>query len=250
LKIIHARFILEKVLMKVAIVVPAHNEEENIKRLISDIDKVLRSLDRSISENQIIIVDDNSDDNTSIILRDLSKEMTNLTPIYRNDGVCGVGLTLREGIKAAKNSDIIVTMDSDFSHDPNEIPKLIQGIKNGADLVIGSRYMKGGRADMPRSRILISGLYNILSKIFLRTFINDLTTGFRAVRKKAVEKIELNSEGFEIHPEIHLKVYKKGFKVIEVPIHYHRRGGGTSKLRYFKVGPGYLKVVFKQLLKQ
>ncbi|MCK5588634.1 MAG: glycosyltransferase, partial [Candidatus Lokiarchaeota archaeon] len=78
--------------MKVAIVVPAHNEEENIKRLISDIDKVLRSLGRSISENQIIIVDDNSVDNTSTILRDLSKEMTNLTPIYRNDGVCGVGL--------------------------------------------------------------------------------------------------------------------------------------------------------------
>ncbi len=233
--------------MKVAIVVPAHNEEENIEKLVNEINEILRRLK---IENQIIIVDDNSNDKTSTILKDLSKEMTNLTPVYRNDGVCGVGLTLREGLKAAKNSDIIVTMDGDFSHNPNEIPKLIQGIKSGADLVIGSRYMKGGMADMPRSRIIISGLYNLLSKIFLRTSIHDLTTGFRAMRKRAIEKIELTSEGFEIHPEIHLKIYKKGFNVIEVPIHYHRRGGGTSKLRYLQVGPGYLKVVFRQLLTQ
>lgn len=231
--------------MKVAVVVPAHNEEENIEKLVNDIDNVLRQLQ---IQNQIIIVDDNSSDNTATILKELSQKMTNLTPVYRNDGVCGVGLTLREGIKAAKNNDVIITMDGDFSHDPKEIPKLIQGIKNGADLVIGSRYMKGGRADMPRSRIIISGLYNVLSKFFLRTFVNDLTTGFRAMRKKAIEKVELKSEGFEIHPEIHLKIYKKDFKVIEVPIHYHRRGGGTSKLRYFKVGPGYLRVVFRQLL--
>lgn len=232
--------------MKVAIVVPAHNEEENIEKLVNDIDEILH---QSNIANQIIVVDDNSKDNTGTILKNLSKEMTNLTPVYRNDGICGVGLTLREGIKAAKNCDVIVTMDGDFSHDPNEIPNLIQGIKSGADLVIGSRYMKGGRADMPRSRIIISGLYNVLSRVFLRTSIHDLTTGFRAMRKKTLEKIELTSEGFEIHPEIHLKIYKQGFKVIEVPIHYHRRGGGTSKLRYLKVGPGYLKVVFRQLLK-
>jgi len=231
--------------MKVAVVVPAHNEEENIEKLVNDIDNVLRQLK---IQNQIVIVDDNSNDNTATILKELSKKMTNLTPVYRYDGVCGVGLTLREGIKAAKNNDVIVTMDGDFSHDPKEIPKLIQGIKNGADLVIGSRYMKGGRADMPRSRIIISGLYNVLSKLFLQTFVNDLTTGFRAMKQKAIEKVELKSEGFEIHPEIHLKIYKEGFKVIEVPIHYHRRGGGTSKLRYFKVGPGYLRVVFRQLL--
>jgi dolichol-phosphate mannosyltransferase len=233
--------------MKVAIVVPAHNEEENIEKLVNDIDEILR---QSKIENQIIIVDDNSKDNTSTILKNLSKGMANLTPVYRSDGICGVGLTLREGIKAAKNCDVIVTMDGDFSHDPNEISNLIQGIKSGADLVIGSRYMKGGRADMPRSRIIISGLYNVVSRVFLRTSIHDLTTGFRAMRKKALEKIELTSEGFEIHPEIHLKIYKQRLKVIEVPIHYHRRGGGTSKLRYLKVGPGYLKVVFRQLLKQ
>jgi dolichol-phosphate mannosyltransferase len=231
--------------MKVAIVVPAHNEEINIEKLVKDIDNVLR---QSKIQNQIIIVDDNSNDNTATILKELSKKMTNLTPVYRADGVCGVGLTLREGIKAAINNDVIVTMDGDFSHDPKEIPKLIGGIKNGADLVIGSRYMTGGRADMPQSRIMISGLYNILSRLFLRTSIHDLTTGFRAMRQKAIEKVELQSEGFEIHPEIHLKLYKKDFRVIEVPIHYHRRGGGTSKLRYLKGGPGYLGVVFRQLL--
>jgi dolichol-phosphate mannosyltransferase len=232
--------------MKVAVVVPAHNEEENIEKLVHDIDEILR---QSRIENQIIIVDDNSKDNTGAILNDLSKNMPNLTPVFRSDGVCGVGLTLREGIEAAKNCDIIITMDGDFSHDPKEIPKLIQGIKNGADLVIGSRYMKGGRADMPRSRIIISGLYNLVSKIFLRTSIQDLTTGFRAMKRTTIERIELTSEGFEIHPEIHLKIYKQGFNVVEVPIYYHRRGGGSSKLRYLKVGPGYLKVIFKQVLK-
>lgn len=232
--------------MKVAIVVPAHNEEENIEKLVHDIDDILR---QSRIDNQIIIVDDNSKDKTGAILKDLSKDMSNLTLIQRHDGVCGVGLTLREGIEAAKNCDIIITMDGDFSHDPKEIPKLVQGIKNGADLVIGSRYMKGGKADMPRSRIIISGLYNLLSKIFLRTSIQDLTTGFRAMKRTTIERIELTSEGFEIHPEIHLKICKQGFNVVEVPIYYHRRGGGTSKLRYLKVGPGYLRVVFKQLLK-
>lgn len=232
--------------MKVAVVVPAHNEEENIEKLVKEIDHVLRA---SEIDGEIIVVDDNSTDGTKITLTKLARETNiRLTPIHRRDGVCGVGLTLREGIKAAKNNDVIVTMDGDFSHDPKEIPKLIQGIKSGADLVIGSRYMKGGRADMPRSRIIISGLYNVLSKLFLQTCVNDLTTGFRAMRQKAIEKVELKSEGFEIHPEIHLKIYKKDFKVIEVPIHYHRRGGGTSKLRYFKVGPGYLRVVFRQLL--
>jgi len=234
--------------MKVAVVVPAHNEEENIEKLVNEIDNVLRS---SKLIGEIIIVDDNSTDGTSTVLKKLSKKnktYTKINPLYRSDGVCGVGLTLREGIQAAKNCDIIVTMDGDFSHDPKEIPKLVGGIKNGADLVIGSRYMKGGQADMPRSRIIISSLYNLLSKLFLRTSIHDLTTGFRAMRRKALNKIKLTSEGFEIHPEIHLKIFKSGLNVIEIPIYYHRRGGGTSKLRYFKVGPGYLRVVFRQLL--
>ena len=81
--------------MKVAIVVPAHNEEINIEKLVKEIDNILR---QSKIQNQIIIVHDNSNDNTATILKELSKKMSNLTPVYRNDGVCGVGLTLREGI--------------------------------------------------------------------------------------------------------------------------------------------------------
>ena len=215
------------------------NEEGNVEALVHSIIKVFLSTD--IQDYEVIIIDDNSTDGTGAIADELSDKHSFIKVIHRA-GDPGVGYTLKAGFEKSRG-DIIVTLDGDFSHDPEDIPRLLSPIYFGADLSIGSRYVDGGICHMPLSRIIISRAYNLLLKILSGMRINDFTTGYRAVKKNTLESVDLVSDGFESHPELHIKAIKKGFKVVEIPITYVGRVKGKSKMKYHAVGLGYLGVL-------
>ncbi len=230
--------------MNVSVIIPCHNEADNIVPLLSRLVKVLQ--ERNIA-GELIIVDDNSTDQTANEVTRKAETQDCIKLVQRRDGKCGVGRTLKAGFEHAEGN-IIITMDGDLSHDPADIPRFLHEIEAGADLVIGSRYgKKGGEAHLPISRKVLSGGYSRLSKFLFHTNLTDLTSGYRAIKKDALDKLHLSSNGFAIHAEIHLKALNRQLTVTQVPIIYRRRLSGSSKLSYLKVGIPYVKVLVKQL---
>jgi glycosyltransferase involved in cell wall biosynthesis len=225
-----------------SLVIPAHNEARNLPKLLKKAALVLR---KSKKKFEIIVVNDNSTDNSAEVLEKLKREIKELKVVTRRSKP-GVGYALREGLAKA-SGNIIVTMDGDLSHNPGEIPSFLSLLK-GCDMVCGSRYVKGGKADMACSRVVISGLFNIIFRGLIGIPVRDFTSGFRAYKKKVIKSIALKSRKFGIYIEIPIKAHLAGFKLREIPITYHKREFGKSNLNYFKQGPEYLRVVFEALL--
>jgi len=224
----------------VSIVIPMHNEEKNIDWLLKEIINVLKKMGLKF---EIIPVNDVSIDDTGKIINNWSRKYSFIKPIHRK-GERGVGRALKSGFKKA-SGDVIVTMDGDFSHDPKEIPILLKKMENtNADLILGSRYIEQGEIHHKLSRKIISKGFNLFAKFLIGIDVNDLTTGFRAHKKKLLADLDLKSDGFDIHVEIPIKAFKKGYKIREVPIHYLRRKYGKSKLKYTKVWFSYIKHIF------
>ena len=228
--------------MRYSVVIPAHNEMENLEKLVPFIWSVLKGVSNSF---EIIVVDDNSTDDTENALNSMKRKYPELKPIYRKSDK-GVGNTIRRGFKEA-SGDYIITLDGDLSHDPKEIPKFIAAIED-CDLVCGSRYVKGGKAEITMVRSLISKTFNLIFRLVLGVPIRDFTSGYRILRKHVVKSMDLKSHHFGIYIEIPIKANKMSFRLKEIPVHYHPRFKGVSKLRYIKQGPEYLKVIIDNLL--
>lgn len=227
----------------ISIVVPAHNEEKNLPVLIKELNKVLS---KNKIKAEIILVNDRSTDNTGSVARKLARRQGNIKVIHRKQKGpfrAEVGLAIRDGIKKAKGN-LVITMDADLSHQPKDIPHFIEASKE-YDVVIGSRYMKGGRMRSTRGRIMISKGFSLVSRILYGLKIHDITSGYRIHKRKVLKKLKLKSWGFEIHAEIPLRARMLGFKVGEIPITYAKRLAGRSKLKYAKMGPRYLGVMLK-----
>lgn len=229
-------------MVQYSIIIPGHNEADNIEALVSAVNKTLSGKDF-----EIVFVNDNSSDNSEEILGKLKASVPQLRPINRRSNR-GVGNALREGYKAARGK-YIIQLDGDLSHDPAEIPKFIEKLKE-YDVVCGARFIEEGVADMNFSRIVISKTFNFFLELFLGLSVHDLTSGYRMYRREVFEKIELNSSEFGIYPEVALKAHRAGFRIGEVPIHYHPRVTGTSKLSYLKQGPEYIKVLLAEFLRR
>ena len=219
-----------------SVVVPCHNESENLDKLVARISDVLRKEKDSF---EIIIVNDNSTDSTTTVLERLRKNVPELRYIIRTANP-GVGNALREGFAKA-GGRYIITMDGDMSHDPYELPNFLRQ-KDRHDIVCGSRYVSHGKANMDWSRKLISGAFNLLFRTLVGINIKDFTSGYRIIRREVLEKIQLESKGFGIYIEIPLKAHISGFRLAEIPITYHKREHGLSNLSYFRQGPEYLRV--------
>ncbi len=208
----------------ISVVIPTYNEKENIKRLIPAIFKQVRNA-------EVIVVDDNSPDGTADEVRKLSENFR-VRLISRRTKL-GLGSAYKTGFKVAKGS-IVFQMDADFSHDPKFLRKFIAKISNGCDVVIGSRYIKGGKiVGWGVYRKLVSRVANFFASILLRMPVSEVTTGYRAYRKKIFKKINLNSiksDGYSFQLEILCKLYKAGAKISEVPIVFVDRKVGKSKL--------------------
>jgi len=218
--------------MKVSAVIPTLNEEKNIAR-------VLRELPKTI--NEIIVVDGHSKDRTVQIAKRFGAKI-----LYDD---IGKGSALRKGVEAA-SGDIVITMDADYSHKSSEIGLLIEGIKGGFDICMGSRFIQGGGTeDMPWYRRLGNKFFVFLVNLIWRMNYSDLCYGYRSFRKNCIKKLNLKSEGFGIEAEISIKAAKKGLAVLEVPSYEKKRKFGRGNLRTFRDGFIILKTIINEMFR-
>jgi len=212
---------------KSLVIIPTYNEIENIERIIREINEI----DNSI---HVLVVDDNSPDGTAAKVKKLQSEFNNLNIIER-EGKLGLGTAYVAGFKfALKNGfDFIFEMDADYSHDPKEIPNFLNAVED-ADLVIGSRYIKGVNVvNWPLSRLLLSYFANKYTQLITGLPICDSTGGYKCFRRKVLESLNLDnvrSGGYSFQIEMNFKAWKNGFKLKEIPIIFIDRAVGKSKM--------------------
>ncbi len=219
--------------MRVLVVLPTYNEAENISAIL---DRVRSAL----PEAGVLVVDDASPDQTAELAEKEGERLGQIT-VMRRPGKSGLGSAYRDGFSwgLASGYEVLVEMDSDFSHDPDELPFLVGAIEAGADLVIGSRYVPGGSIpNWSFSRRFISRAGNVFADVVLGLSVKDSTAGFRAYRASILERIDLggvraNSYGFQI--EMTYRTRQAGGKVRELPIRFVDRELGTSKMSTYTV---------------
>ncbi|MBI4167725.1 MAG: polyprenol monophosphomannose synthase [Candidatus Aenigmarchaeota archaeon] len=205
-----------------SLVIPTYNERENILGLIKSLNQVFR--ENSI-DAEIIVVDDNSPDNTGKACVELSRKLKNIVVIQR-PGKLGLSSAVIDGFNKSKGGTIGV-MDADFSHPVSVIPKMFSEIKKGADLVIGSRYAKGGDTKgWPMQRKITSFGATMLALPFTR--IKDPVSGFLMFRRPVIEGVKLSAIGYKIGLEIIVRGKYK--KAVEVPYVFVNRKVGKTKL--------------------
>lgn len=209
----------------VSIIIPTYNEKDNIILLIDEIKKICRSHNLSF---EIIIIDDNSPDGTFDKLRKIFPKDLSVR-IFKRVNKRGLATAILFGIKKAKGT-YIIGMDADFNHLPDKITDLVDRLKN-CDLVIGSRFIKGGGME-EKMRYFITYLLNIFLKYFLGFPVMDNLSGFYAIKKIKLLKLPI-SLIYRGYGEYHLRlVYladKAGLKIIEIPVFYKKRRFGKSK---------------------
>jgi len=214
--------------LKALIIVPTYNEKENIAGIIN---AVLAQGD----DIDILVVDDNSPDGTGKIIDRLAASETRIHVIHR-EGKLGLGSAYIAGFKwALANTDtrFVFEMDADFSHDPNAIPELLEAMKDH-DLVLGSRYLYGITViNWPLSRLILSYGANVYTRIITGLPLKDSTGGFKCFRRETLEQLPLDtirSDGYSFQIEMNFFCWKKGFRIVEIPIIFTDRRVGISKM--------------------
>lgn len=209
------------------ILIPTLNEEENLKALIPGIFGLMPDV-------SVLVVDDNSSDDTQGLIGSLMVNFKNLFLLERKTHF-GYGRSSMEGFKwvLEKHYENIVTMDADFSHDYNEVPALLEKLKN-FDVAVGSRYVKGGGVkNWNFFRRVLSRFANLYVKIILNLPVVDATTGFNAYRADSLKKINLDridSNGYAFLVELKFRLFRAGCWFIEYPILFSERREGQSKM--------------------
>ena len=214
--------------MKKLVIIPTFNEKENIEAIIEAVMQLQQDF-------HVLVVDDSSPDGTAKIVEKLQQKYPEELHLTVRKSKDGLGKAYLHGFDWAlkHNYDYIFEMDADFSHNPNDLPKLYEACKN-ADMSIGSRYSKGVNVvNWPMGRVLLSYFASKYVRIVLGVPIYDTTAGFVCFSRKVLEgigldKIKLKGYGFQI--EMKFRAYKKGFKIVEVPIVFTNRVLGESKM--------------------
>lgn len=209
------------------VVTPTYNEAENIEPFI------VKVLAQDI-EVEILIVDDNSPDGTGDMVERLKRDNKRIH-LLRRPGKMGLGTAYVDGFRfaIANAFDFVFEMDADFSHNPEEIPRMLEKIKMH-DLVIGSRYANGVRViNWPIRRLLLSYGANVYTRIITGMPVKDATGGFKCFRRAVLEAIDLSrvkSNGYAFQIEMNFKAFCKGFRLVEHPIIFADRTSGQSKM--------------------
>jgi len=215
--------------LQVTVIVPTYNERENIEALVAQ----LLALPTAV---RVLVVDDNSPDGTGEIADRLSAESGGLVGVIHRAGKLGLGTAYIAGFKRAlaEGSELICTMDADFSHNPRYIPAMVDKIGQGYDLVIGSRYVRGGgTSGCAFTRELLSWGANAFARTMLGLRAHDTTAGFRCYRRKVLAEMDLDeikASGYSFLIEMLYRVQRRGWRVGEVPIVFENRRLGTSKI--------------------
>jgi dolichol-phosphate mannosyltransferase len=214
-------------LQPVLVVVPTYNERDNLGPILTRLHAALPSV-------AVLVVDDGSPDGTGELADKLAAADDRVHVLHRTEKA-GLGAAYIAGFRwgMARDYQVLVEMDADGSHAPEDLPRLLDALTD-ADLVIGSRYVPGGRVvNWPRSREVLSRGGNIYSKLALGVRINDITAGYRAYRRRVLEKLELDdvaSHGYCFQVDLTWRTVRAGFTIVEVPITFTEREIGTSKM--------------------
>lgn len=211
------------------VIIPTYNEKENIE-------KIIRTVFSLPDDFHILIVDDGSPDGTADIVKHLQGEFSGKLYIEERKGKLGLGTAYIHGFKWALGQDyqFIFEMDADFSHNPHDLIRLKKACADGADMAIGSRYIKGVNVvNWPMSRVLMSYFASVYVRWITGIEIQDATAGFKCYRRKVLETIDLEKIkfiGYAFQIEMKFTAIKYGFKVVEIPIIFTDRTEGTSKM--------------------
>jgi glycosyltransferase involved in cell wall biosynthesis len=240
-----------KVIMQICVIVPTYNEKENIDPLVTQ----LLALPMRV---HIIVVDDSSPDGTGEIAGRLAVENAGRVSVIHRPGKLGLGTAYIAGFKEAlaEGADLVCSMDADFSHNPRYVPDIVDKINQGYDLVIGSRYVRGGGSTQTLDRKVFSWSANTLTRVLLGLHAHDTTAGFRCYRRQALESLDLDSiksSGYSFLFEMLFRVEQRGWKVGEVPIIFQDRGMGASKIsrnEIFKALRTMLRLAPRRLTKK
>jgi len=232
--------------MSVAVMLPTYNEAENIESLIREIEDL--NLDLTIT-----VIDDSSPDGTASIAQKLQKEYGDIHVVSRSEKQ-GLGTAITDGfryiLRLQRVPDYIVVMDADYSHNPKDIPRLLTIASKGGDLVIGSRYIDGGKnIGSSLRRRVISRLANVVAAFTVGAWFHDCTSGFRCYSKRYVKDVlpSLHSQTYEIQIETVRQARLNGFKIKEIPIRFVNRKRGKSKLSAME-SQAFLTYIFKTTL--
>lgn len=214
---------------KKIVVIPTYNEILNIKNIIEAVMKLPEGFD-------VLVVDDDSPDGTAAVVATMAEEFTDRVFLEKRTEKSGLGTSYVHGFKWALGNgyDYIFEMDADFSHNPKDLSRLYQACIDGADLAIGSRYVKGVNVvNWPLNRVLLSYFASIYVRIITGMKIHDTTAGFIAYKRKVLETIPLDDikfVGYAFQIEMKYRAFCKGFNIREIPIIFTDRVLGESKM--------------------
>ena len=224
----------------VSVVIPVFNEEATIGNIVTRTKKTLEQLGVSY---EILVVDDGSDDRSADIAQELKAHVL-------RDPHQGKGFALRSGFRQAKG-ELVVTLDADGSHQPEEIPLVLRYIReNKADFVIGSRFFnsEANKTKIPKINRTGNKMFNGLIWYLTGVKISDSQSGFRAIRSSLIKRMKLGSHGYEVESEMLVKALRMGARVAETPISFDQRTVGKSKLDPIKDGARILYAIIASYL--
>lgn len=227
--------------MKKLVIIPTYNEKENIESIISAVFALQQDF-------HILVVDDSSPDRTAEIVKNMQTQFPDFLHLSIRKTKDGLGKAYIHGFKWAleNNYDYIFEMDADFSHNPKDLPKLFEACQN-ADMSVGSRYSQGVNVvNWPMGRVLLSYFASKYVRFILGIPVHDTTAGFVCFKKETLtgiglDKIKLKGYGFQV--EIKYRAFKKGFKIVEVPIIFTNRIKGQSKMNGGIIGEAVFGIV-------
>ncbi|MBQ7253740.1 MAG: polyprenol monophosphomannose synthase [Bacteroidales bacterium] len=211
------------------VIIPTYNEKENIEKII----RKVRSLE---GDFHVLVIDDGSPDGTASIVKSLMGEFKGSLFILERQGKLGLGTAYLTGFRWAleRGYEYITEMDADFSHNPDDLIRLIAACKEGGDVAIGSRYCKGiSVVNWPMGRVLMSYFASKYVRFILGINVYDTTAGFVCYRRKVLETIDFDRvkmKGYGFQIEMKYTAYKLGFKIVEVPVIFVDRTEGVSKM--------------------
>jgi len=224
------------------VIIPTYNEKENIEAIINTVFLLPK-------QYHVLIIDDCSPDGTATIVRSLFSKYPGQLFLEERKGKSGLGTAYIHGFRWAlqKGYNFIFEMDADFSHNPSDLQRLYDACKNGADVAIGSRYIKGGAIEnWPADRIALSKGASMYSRMITWMPVMDPTAGFVCYRKEVLEAINLSAihfVGYAFQIEMKFAAWKLGFKIKEVPITFKDRKLGDSKMNKGIIKEGVLGVL-------
>jgi dolichol-phosphate mannosyltransferase len=211
------------------VIIPTYNEQDNI---VSMIEKVF-SLEQGFD---LLIIDDNSPDGTANLVKNLQKKFTENLHLIQREGKLGLGTAYIKGFKWALNHSYqyICEMDCDFSHNPDDLPRLRKALIDGADVAVGSRYIAGGGVhNWPKRRILLSRGASIYARLITGIPVQDTTAGFVCYEREFLENLNMDRivfKGYAFQIQMKFAAYLMGFKIVEIPIWFKDREEGVSKM--------------------